>query len=183
MRSLAGDVILSVVADFIHRQFRILHTVVPYLTPIAAVVAAWVTKHSLSTVENLLKVKTFFHTATLHFIASHYNSSSDILGSSALTNKFANRDKPNPKDPNPKSSIDFGVCEGYCLSIFFKGTCKRLKSKRSCTAQSKAGNIVKLKHRSEYDALAPSVKQKMQTHFQDVIFKGLNTKQVDFYST
>jgi hypothetical protein len=189
MRSLAGNSITSVLAEVTHRQLRQLHTVVPYLIPIKDVVSQWVLSHSLSTAENILRIQTNLQSATLHYIASYYNGNGDGKGLSNASGsgQDSNPFKP-PKppktvgDPKTPQNIDLGCCKGWCFSIFYKGTCKRLKSKRLCT-YSENGTTIALKHTAEFNALNPKVKQQMQTYFQDTVEKSMTKNQVKYYST
>jgi hypothetical protein len=186
MRNLAGNSITSVLAEITHRQLRQLHTVVPYLIPIEDVVRQWVITHSLSTTENIIRIQSSLQNATLHYIASHYNGNNDVKGLNSASGSGQDSKPPKtPKtvgDPKNPQSIDLGCCKGWCFSIFYKGSCKRLKSKRLCTF-SENGQTVALKHTAEFNALSAKVKQQMQSHFQDNVEKSMTKNQVKYYST
>ena len=83
-----------------------------------------------------------------------------------------------PAKPVVKPSIDYGICKGYCMSIFFDKPCKRLASNQLCTMSGPVALI----HAAAFKKL-PAIKQaSLQSHFDSVVRPLLSQAQVDYYT-
>jgi hypothetical protein len=91
------------------------------------------------------------------------------------------------KSSPPKQKIDYGVCLGYCLSIFFDKPCPRLTANKPCSTlhHSSTGAVIKtpLIHIDAFKKLPPAKQASLQSFFDNSISPSLTSVQVEFYST
>jgi len=185
LRNLVYASVVSVVSDVVHRHLGFFATVVPLLYPADSHIALWVQTYGIdNNVANVGRLLAYIHTQTVALMAASLRAPQPTDTSGTARGQRLRRDRtPGPlpsSKTNPK--MDYGICTGWCLSVFFPKPCPRLAAGKPCVYTNKHKTQVVLKHLPDWHALPAPRKQEMQTFFQDVIAPTLSSKQVAFYS-
>jgi hypothetical protein len=73
---------------------------------------------------------------------------------------------------------DYGVCKGFCLSVFFGKPCPKLTANRPCIYSSSTP----LSHEPTFRKLPGATQSSMRSHFDLVIKPSLTQSMINFYN-
>jgi hypothetical protein len=193
LRELVGEKPLLVVSDLVHKVLRHLHVVTVLTVPLQTHIEAWAVLHGIPSLE--APIVTYYMTqlnnGQMAYMTSVIRALSLPVAPSNPTPikkdaKLTGKGKPKNthatvQPPGPKQ---YGLCTGWCLSIFYSNTCKKLSKTGECTYRDRtSGKTIHLKHTEEFDKLPISQKVAIQTHFDNHVADTLTVHQVNAFSS
>ena len=192
LREIAGDVTTAVLAELVHRYLRKLHVVGPLATPLRTHIENWTALYGIPQPD----------APNADLFKRQMQDSMVSIMRLQLSNMHSpparsDRSKPGSRQPIPSRPKNasaghakqasepkkYGICTGWCLSIFYSPNCQRILGKEQCSYRDKAtGKRLPLKHHDAFMKLPKETRAEMQQFFQKHIESTIPDHKVALYS-
>jgi hypothetical protein len=192
LRELVSDKPLPVVSNLVHKVLRHLHVASVLTVPLQTRIEAWAGLHGIPSLD--VPIVNYYmnqlNSGQMAYMASVIKAMSPTVAplpstpikSTRLTEKRKPKTLQAPlQPPGPKQ---YGLCTGWCLSIFYSRTCKKLAKTGECTYRDRSsGKTIHLKHTDDFDKLPQIQKVAIQNHFDKHVADTLTVHQVNDFSS